>query len=101
MSAELTSTRTYVAVLSALVVLTVITVGVSFLHLEMRWHVTAGLTIAAIKASLVVLFFMHATSSPRKTWCVIVIAVTWLAILFALTFVDFVTRSSVPYVPGH
>ena len=31
--------------------------------------------IAVVKATLVVLFFMHAIHSPRVTWCVIVVSI--------------------------
>ena len=61
----------------------------------------AGLVIAAVKASLVVLFFMHAIHSPRVTWCVIVVSIVFLVILFSLTLADVMTRSLVPFMPGH
>jgi cytochrome c oxidase subunit 4 len=95
------SVKTYVMVLAVLVALTVLTVVVSFLPLPEGWHLGAGLIIAIVKASLVVLFFMHAIHSPRVTWCVIVMSVAWLLILFSLTLADFMTRSIVPFMPGH
>ncbi len=95
------SVTTYVAVLAALVLLTVLTVSVSFIELPPGWHLASGLAVAAVKASLVVLFFMHALHSPRLTWCVIVAALVWLAILFSLTYADYTTRSMLPYAPGH
>lgn len=93
--------KTYVAVLSGLIVLTVLTVAVSFFPLAEEWHVTSGLVIAVIKATLVVLFFMHAIHSPRVTWCVIVISIVFVSILFSLTLADVTTRSLVPFMPGH
>jgi cytochrome c oxidase subunit IV len=64
-----THVRTYLAVLGALLVLTVTTVGVSFLHLPTAPAVTLGLVIAAAKATLVVLFFMHLKSEkPMVFW---------------------------------
>ena len=56
--------RTYVVVCALLVLLTVLTVGLSFWQVAVGWHIVMGLTIAACKASLVVLFFMHALASP-------------------------------------
>jgi cytochrome c oxidase subunit 4 len=101
MSEKIVSTSTYVAVLLTLLVLTALTVGISFLPLPPIGHVIAGLSIAALKASLVVLIFMHALHSPRITWCVIVVCIAWLLILFSLTYSDYLTRGALPQMPGH
>jgi cytochrome c oxidase subunit IV len=101
MATPITSAKTYVAVLAVLCVLTVLTVTLSFVSLPEELHITGGLVIAAAKASLVVLFFMHAIHSPRVTWCVIVISILFLIILFSLTLAEVGTRSLVPFMPGH
>src|SRR2546423_683179 len=93
--------QTYVIVCALLIVLTVLTVTVSFFDVAGIWHVTIGLTIGVVKASLVVLFFMHAIVSDRLTWVVIAAACFWLAILVVQTFADYFTREMIPYVPGH
>ncbi len=91
----------YLAVLAILVLLTFVTIGVSFLPLSGAGHIVVGLLIAAVKASLVVLFFMHALTSPRITWNVIAAAVLWTTVLFVLTLCDYFTRGQLPYTPGH
>jgi cytochrome c oxidase subunit IV len=96
-----TSVKTYVAILVALIVLTVVTVAFSFLPLAGGWHVASGMIVGAIKASLVVLFFMHAIRSPRITWCVITVSIFFILILFSLTLADVTTRSLLPFMPGH
>jgi len=101
MSSKITPANTYIVVLIALLVLTVLTVGVSFVPLPPIGHVVAGLSIAARKATLVVLIFMHALHSPRITWCVIVASIAWVLILFSLTYADYLTRGSLPQMPGH
>jgi cytochrome c oxidase subunit 4 len=101
MTTPITSVKTYVSVLAALLILTVLTVAVSFFPLAGEWHIVSGLVIGAIKASLVVVFFMHAIHSPRITWCVIVVSVVFVLILFSLTLADIMTRSMVPFMPGH
>jgi cytochrome c oxidase subunit 4 len=93
--------RTYVIVCVLLVLLTFLTVGLSFWHVAPVWHVVIGLAIAACKASLVVLFFMHALVSPRLTWSVIVVVCFWLGILLVLTLSDYFTRGMIPSAPGH
>ncbi len=93
--------RTYVIVCTLLVLLTVLTVGLSFWHVPPLWHMVMGLVIALCKASLVVLFFMHAAVSPRLVWIVIVVACFWLGILCVLTLSDYFPRGLVPIAPGH
>ena len=50
--------RIYIIVWATLLVLTAVTVGVSFLDLGL-WNVGVALGIASIKALLVALYFMH------------------------------------------
>jgi len=101
MMTPINSVRVYYAVLAALLVLTILTVGISFLPLDGDWHIVSGLIVGAVKAALVVVFFMHANRSPRITWCVIVVSIVFVLILFCLTLSDVTTRSLVPFMPGH
>jgi cytochrome c oxidase subunit 4 len=55
-------------------------------------NIVIALAIAAIKATLVVLFFMHVRYSPKRTQLVVVCSVFWLAIMLALTLADYNTR---------
>lgn len=59
----------YLAVFVALLVLTLITVSVSYLHLGKAPAVALGLTIAMTKAALVAMFFMHLKGErPMVYW---------------------------------
>jgi cytochrome c oxidase subunit 4 len=91
----LISVRTYTLVCIVLVALTALTVSVSLLPLEGGWHLAAGLSIGLGKATLVVVFFMHALHSSRMTWVVIAAACFWLGLLFVLTLADYITRRQV------
>jgi cytochrome c oxidase subunit 4 len=93
--------RTYIIVCALLILLTVLTVGVSFAPIAGQWHVIIGLTIAVTKATLVVLFFMHVLLSSRLTWCVIVVTCFWFILLLVLTGADYMSRGIVPFMPGH
>lgn len=96
------SPASYILVWGTLMLLTVLTVGISFLEVGRTWHFVAGLSIGMCKAALVALFFMHLLSSPRTTWAVVLVTVFWFAVvLLALTFSDFATRTNFPFVPGH
>jgi cytochrome c oxidase subunit 4 len=94
-------TRDYIVVCVVLVLLTFLTVGLSFWHVPPAWHLLFGLSIAVCKASLVVLFFMHALISPRLVWIVIAVVSFWLCLLLVLTLSDYVTREMIPYMYGH
>jgi len=95
------STGSYVLVCAVLIVLTILTVSVSFFPIAGVWHIVIGLPIAVCKATLVVLFFMHAAISPRLTWIVILVSCFWLGILLVLTLADYFSRGMVPFSPGH
>ena len=96
MSERIIPERTYYAVFAALIVLTFLTVGVSFIELG-AWHTAVALTIAVGKAVLVVLFFMHVLHSSRLNWVVILSALYWLGILMGLTLTDYLSRSKMVF----
>ena len=85
-------TRVYYLIFTALMVGTAITVGVAFVDLG-PFNAIVALTIAVLKATLVVLFFMHVRYSTKLTWAVVLGSVFWLGILLALTFSDDLTRA--------
>jgi cytochrome c oxidase subunit IV len=91
MAAHVVAPRTYYLVFAALLVLTLLTVGASYLELG-PLHTVVALLIAATKALLVVLFFMHVLYSPRLIWVVIGGSLFWLAIMLSLTLSDYWTR---------
>jgi cytochrome c oxidase subunit 4 len=91
MAEHVVAPRTYYLVFAALLVLTLLTVGASYLELG-PLHTVVALLIAASKALLVVLFFMHVLYSPRLIWVVIGGSLFWLAIMLALTLSDYWTR---------
>lgn len=101
MSTRILSSSTYVGIYVILMGITCISVGCSFLHLWLTWHVVIGVSLGVCKSTLVVLFFMHVIHSSKLTRSVIVVAVFWLGILFVLTLADYFSRDMVPYMQGH
>jgi len=91
MSDHIVPVKIYVSVFVVLLVMTATTTAVSGINLG-PWNTVVALGIAVFKASLVVLFFMHAKYSPRLTQIVIFGGIFWLAILILITFSDFATR---------
>lgn len=91
MSEHVTSIRVYLAVFLGLMVFTAVTVWVAFLDLGVFNNI-AALAIAVVKATLVVLFFMHVAHSSRLSKLVVVGGFLWLLLLFGLTLADYVSR---------
>lgn len=83
---------TYFAVFAALMVLTAITVWVAFQDFGALNNFIA-IGIATIKATLVVLFFMHVLHSTPLTKIVLVTSVFFFLILVAFVYADVWTRS--------
>ena len=72
-------------------VLTAITVAVAFINLgALNFPVALG--IAILKATLVILFFMHVKYSSRLTKLVCGTAFFFLIVLFGLTMSDYLSR---------
>jgi cytochrome c oxidase subunit 4 len=84
--------RTYIAVWAALLVLTAITVTTASLDLG-KIAIIVVLAIAAIKSSLVVLYFMHLRHEKRVVIKILIpIAIALLAIFIGLTYSDIMNR---------
>jgi cytochrome c oxidase subunit 4 len=92
MSSHILPTRVYYTIYAILIVCTGLTVWIAFLDLG-PLNTIAALAIAVLKATLVVLFFMHVKYSTRLTWAVALGSVFWFGILLALTMSDYLTRA--------
>ena len=99
----------YIGVFALLMVLTILTYLVALKDLEVLAanvpvlkHVSGvlnalvALTIAVIKATAVVLIFMHVRWSSRLTQVIAVASVFWLLIMLSFTISDYFTRGGWP-----
>lgn len=93
MSEHIVSVRVYFAIFLALLVGTALTVLAAFIDFPWRLNTIVALSIATVKATLVVLYFMHVRYSTRLVWVIVASALFWMGILFAFTFSDYFTRS--------
>ena len=84
----------YVAIFATLLVLTGVTTAVAFVDLG-PLNTVLMLGIAATKALLVVLFFMHLRYSARLTWLFAGAGIIWIGILFVITLADYLSRAPV------
>jgi cytochrome c oxidase subunit 4 len=85
----------YLVILLALVVGTCLTWGIAFINLGI-WNPVVALTIAVIKAVLVILFFMHVFYSGKLTRITVVAGFFWLMIMITMSLSDYLTRTFLP-----
>ena len=91
-SEHISSLGSSITIWLALLAGTGITVAAAFIDLG-PFNTIVALTIATIKATLVVLFFMHVKYTHEKmTGLVVASAIFWLFILLALSMADYTTR---------
>jgi len=82
-------TRVYWVIFGCLLVLTAVTVGISYIHLPFTFAVILALVVASTKASLVGLYFMHLISEK-----------TAIYLTLLLTAVLFVFLIAIPWMPS-
>jgi cytochrome c oxidase subunit 4 len=88
------SPRLYLLIFASLMVLTVVTVAASRYDFG-PGNTVVAMAIAVLKATLVVLFFMHVKYSSRLVQVLVAAAFLWLALLISGTFSDYVSRGRV------
>ncbi len=71
--------RVYVMVFVALAVLTVVTVGISYIGMRTALAICVAMVVATVKAGLVAGYFMHLVTEQR--------VIIWLLVLCAAFFV--------------
>jgi len=91
MSTHVVPKKVYFLIFAILLTLTFVTVAVAFKDLG-PFNIVVAVAIAVIKATLVVLYFMHVRYSDRLTWIVVIAGFAFLGILLVLTFSDYLAR---------
>lgn len=87
----------YLGVFAILIVGTVLTYYAATVDLDFIFagaNTLVALLIAFTKMAFVMLFFMHVRWSPKLIWLSAVGSFFWLAIMFAYTMQDYLTRGS-------
>ena len=82
----------YVLIVLTLMVLTCATWSIAFINLGI-FNPVVALTIAVIKAVLVILFFMHVRYSSQLTKVTVAAGFFWLMILITLSLSDYLSRT--------
>jgi cytochrome c oxidase subunit 4 len=92
--AHIASVPFYVGIFMALTFLTIVTVGVSYIHLG-KANLIVAVIIASIKAALVLLFFMHLKYDTRFHGLIVIATVCFIGVFFAYTMNDTERRAEV------
>jgi cytochrome c oxidase subunit 4 len=95
MTHKVVSVKTYATVFLALIALTATTVGVSRIELG-EFNFVVAMTIAVMKGSLVVWFFMDVRRSSSLTKLFVGAGLFWLAILLVFVLSDYLSRGWLP-----
>ena len=74
----------YYVVFVALLCLTAVTVGVSYLKLERTIAITIALVIASVKAGLVAAVFMHLIDEKKVIYAVLLLTALFFALVLLL-----------------
>jgi cytochrome c oxidase subunit IV len=74
----------YYAVFVALLCLTAVTVGVSYLRLNRPAAITIALIIASIKAGLVASVFMHLLDEKKVIYAILILTAAFFALVLLL-----------------
>ena len=90
------SVRVYLKVFGALAVLTMVTVGVSYVDLGGRGNIGVALLIATFKAGLVAVFFMHLKGEVASIYRALVLTVLFFVVLMVLPLSHFADHTGVP-----
>jgi cytochrome c oxidase subunit 4 len=99
MSGHVSPKSTYYTIFGALMALTAITVAVAFVNLG-SFNFPVAIGIAITKATLVILFFMHAKYSSALTKMFVGTAFFFLAVLLTMTMTDYLSRGLKTYPGG-
>ncbi len=83
--------RTYLIVFGVLIALLATTIGAAFLPIG-DFSLPLALGIAATKAILIMMYFMHLKFSSRLTWIFAGGAFFWLGLLIVITLGDYLSR---------
>jgi cytochrome c oxidase subunit 4 len=90
-SEKVVSVKTYLLTFLSLLGLTLLTTLLGFIDMG-PLNTIVAVVIAAIKASLIAAFFMHALYESKLIRVVLAGGVIWLLILISLTISDYISR---------
>lgn len=92
---HISTDKTLLGVAGALLVLTVLTVVVHYLHIPGPWSIIVAMGIAIFKATLVALFFMNLYWDTRFNSLLLVFSILFFILLVGFTLLDTLFRAEI------
>jgi len=92
---HITPMSVYLGIYGTLLVLTVVTVGVSYLGLPSTPSLLVAMGVALVKATLVAAFFMHLLHDEKFNIFVFIAAFWFAASFFTFVFIDLSSRGDI------
>lgn len=92
MSEPTVSRKTYLLTFLGLLGLTALTTVLGFVDMG-PFNTAVALLLAAVKASLIAAFFMHALYESKLVRVVLAGGVIWFLILISITMTDYISRN--------
>ena len=93
MAQPVVAKRTYFFTFFGLIGLTLLTTLLGFIDMGATLNTVVALLIAAVKASLIAAFFMHALYETKLVRVVMAGGVIWFVILITITLSDYISRN--------
>lgn len=95
MSHHVSSAKQLASVGIALVILTILTVAVAYIHIPSPFNVVVAIGIAVVKASLVAAFFMNLYWDTKFNLMLLLFGIIFITLLFGLTLLDTLFRETI------
>ena len=92
---HISTDKTLLGVAGALLILTVATVGVHYLHLPDPWSIIVAMAVAMMKGTLVALFFMNLYWDTKFNTMLLIGSFVFFTLLVGLTLLDTLFRPEV------
>ncbi len=92
---HISTDKTLLGVAFALLILTIATVGVHYLHLPNPWSIIVAMAVAIMKGSLVAVFFMNLYWDTKFNSMLLLAAFLFFGLLVGLTLLDTLFRPEV------
>lgn len=92
---HISTNKTLLGTAGALLILTVLTVVVHYIHIPDPWSIIVAMGIAVFKATLVALFFMNLYWDERFNTMLLISSLAFFGLLVGLTLLDTLYRAEV------
>lgn len=94
---HISSTKFLLTIFGSLVLLTLLTTGMHYIHIPSPWNLVVAMVIGVVKASLVAFFFMNLWWDEKFNLMVFITSVGFLILMGAITLLDILFRHPTDY----